>query len=114
ASPVESVRFKPGAASSLPSPEPEGVEVAILPTIHLPGTTSPREPATALEQAVDRGRLRDPPFQRLSAEAHGGEGRLSGTVERWQDVDDLAGALMRLPGVERVVLDRIQTGPPGR
>jgi hypothetical protein len=112
ASPVERVQLRPGKGAT--PPEEEGPEVAVLPAIRISGPGATVQPADTLALAVDRLRLRDARFQRLRAEALGREVRLSGAAERWQDVDDFAGALMHLPGVERVVIDRIRTDSGSR
>jgi hypothetical protein len=63
----------------------------------------------SLEQAIDRLRGQEPRFAGLRAEVRGSQVRLSGTVCQLQDAYDLAAAISRLPGVDRVTLDEVRS-----
>lgn len=65
-------------------------------------------------QAVARLQRADGRFHGIHFEVRGDEVHLSGTVSRWQDAYDLALGLAYVPGVSRVILEKIQAPSPGR
>jgi hypothetical protein len=91
-SPAENVRLKP----ALPA---------------LPAADGPPATGAPPDLAVARLLRGDARYRGLQAQLLGSHVYLSGTVARWQDAYDLAGALAALPGVERVVLDQIRAAP---
>jgi hypothetical protein len=95
-SPAENVRLKPALPG--PAADDDGADVTALP----------------LDQAISQVQRREARFQGLRAEVRGSRVHLSGTAARWQDVYDLAAALTRLPGVERVILEQIRTATDPR
>jgi hypothetical protein len=75
---------------------------------------SPSRPASpggagGLTEAVERLQQQDARFRRIRPEVRGDTVFLRGSVARWEDLFELARGIARLPGVERVVLDQIQT-----
>jgi hypothetical protein len=111
---VETVRFKVAA----PGRTPEGEEKVgfVLPAITVPGGWQ-AAPAPIpgkldkLEEAIRRLQQGDARYTRLRAVVQPGQIILSGTAVSWDDVYSLAGALAKLPGVERVILDQVRTSP---
>jgi osmotically-inducible protein OsmY len=65
-----------------------------------------------LTKAVDAERLKDERFYQVRPEVRGGVVYLRGTVYRAEHIYELARSVSRLPGVERVVLENIQTNVP--
>jgi osmotically-inducible protein OsmY len=106
-SPAEDFRLRL-AAARVPRADRNGSESLVLPAIRLPGP-APAAAAVPLEEAVRRLRQRDARFQGIQAEVRAGQVYLSGSVAHWQDAYELAAAITHLAGVERVVLDQIQT-----
>jgi hypothetical protein len=92
-----------------PAPQPAGNGVSLLPPAPL---ESPR-PAAAnspeLIGAIDRLQKADIRFQQVRIDVQGGIVRLGGTVNRWEDMFELAQSVARLPGVERVILQNVHT-----
>lgn len=85
--------------------------------------TPPQPPATtsnvvtvdlSLDQAIRVIRQGNPKFAGVRHELKGRIVSLSGTVAAWDDVMDLARAVARLPGVERVVVAEVRTAAPER
>jgi hypothetical protein len=74
---------------------------------------SPVRAPLALAVAIDDLRLADDRFRFLRAEVKGGVVYLHGTAGRWEDVFELAQAVARLSGVERVILKDVQTPRTG-
>jgi osmotically-inducible protein OsmY len=68
--------------------------------------------AAAVSSAVQSVIEGEERFRRLRFEVKQGKVYLSGSVSRWADFEDLARAVMRIPGVERVVLRGVKTDPP--
>jgi hypothetical protein len=101
--PGENVRLKPALTSTVPLPKNVVLDPAILPAVAVPGQS-------VLEGAVDRLRTSDSRYGGLVAQVRGDQVYLSGRAARWQDVHELAAALVRVPGVTRVVLEQIRTG----
>jgi osmotically-inducible protein OsmY len=66
-----------------------------------------------LSSAVEALRRKEERFRRLKAEVRQKTVYLSGTVSRWDDVNDLANAVRRLAGVEAVILDNIRVDRTG-
>lgn len=87
-------RSRPPAASLTAAPQPE------------PREQPPSGEAIVL--AVERLRRLDKRYQGLRAELHGRVVVLRGDVVRGEDAMDLARAVSRLEGVERVVLQQIR------
>jgi hypothetical protein len=74
-----------------------------------PIPVSPGGSATRLAEAVERLQQQDLRFRRIRPEVRGDTVFLRGWVARWEDLFDLAKGIARLNGVERVVLEQIQT-----
>jgi osmotically-inducible protein OsmY len=92
-----------------PTPAPSANGVALLPPITL---DSPRPAATTVPEligAIDRLQKADVRFQQVQIDVQGGLVRLGGTVNRWEEMFELAQAIARLPGVERVILQDVRT-----
>jgi hypothetical protein len=68
----------------------------------------------SLDQAILVIRQGNPRFAGVRHELRSRVVSLSGTVATWDDVMDLARAISRLPGVERVVVAEVRTTPAGR
>ena len=79
-----------------------------------PAAKIPSEASSALEKAVEKLRRSDARFRRLNVEVQGQRVIFSGAVARWQDVDEFAQALTRMPGVGRVTIREIRTDAPRR
>ena len=58
-------------------------------------------------KAVEALRLSDARYHRLQPEVRGAVIYLRGNVFRWEHVYEYAAAISKLPGVERVVLEKI-------
>jgi osmotically-inducible protein OsmY len=93
-----------GGLSPAPVAKPA---VEILPPRPLP------DAPPDLVSAVEALRRKDNRFRRLKVEVRHKRVFLSGTVSRWDDVNDLANAVRRLPGVEAVVVDNVQVDAGG-
>lgn len=105
-----------------PLPPPLHESVILLPPVPLTGPTSRQEtdppvvmlhprPLTTqpdLSSAVEALRQKDDRFRRVRVEVRQKTVYLRGAVRRWDDVNDLANAVRRLPGVEAVILDSVQ------
>jgi|GEM_PF-4351918 len=74
-----------------------------------PAITKPAEYSGggALAKAVEALRLSDTRFHRLQPELRGGVVYLRGNAFRWDHVYELARSISKLPGVERVVLEKV-------
>jgi len=59
-------------------------------------------------EKIDLLQRRDPRLAHVRAELSNGIVSLSGTAPRWEQIYDLARAIAKLPGVERVVLKDVQ------
>lgn len=92
-----------------PPPSPAANGVGLLPPI---AVASPR-PAAATSSdligAIHRLQQAEPRFQRVQIDVQGGIVRLGGIVDRWEDMFELAQAVARLPGVDRVILQDVKT-----
>jgi osmotically-inducible protein OsmY len=78
---------------------------------------APRPPTAPpeLASAVEALRAKDERFRRVMVEVRQKTVFVRGTVRRWDDVNDFADAVRRLPGVEAVILDSVQVdGGAGR
>jgi osmotically-inducible protein OsmY len=75
-----------------------------------PGKT-PSADAAAIASAVQSLVQADERFRRLRFEVKDGKVLLSGVVYRWADLQELARAVTRIPGVDAVVLREIKTEP---
>jgi hypothetical protein len=71
------------------------------------------EPASLIER-IERLRQSDARFRGLRPQVQGGLVELRGLVNRWEDLHDFARRVSRLSGVERVVLQDIQTPAAAR
>jgi osmotically-inducible protein OsmY len=71
----------------------------------------PEPPRASPDQirAVDRLRARDERFREVRPEVQGGIVRLRGPVPHWSDMYELAQAVSRIPGVQRVILEEVRT-----
>ena len=102
-------------------PPAEDPSVPVMPSIALPtpSAAGDREPAAAAPpvpptdpaQAIDRLRQGDERYRRVRPEVDGGTVRLRGTVYCREDLFGLAQAISHLPGVQRVVIENVQTDP---
>jgi osmotically-inducible protein OsmY len=95
--------------------EPVGVTLqAPVPTSQ-PTITQPPPPQADLASSVEVLRQKDERFRRVKVEVRQKTVYLSGLVRRWDDINDLSGAVRRLPGVEAVILDNVRVdGSRGR
>ncbi len=93
----------------LPLGRDNGSGVSLLEPILMPAAT----PAirAALPQTVERLRFADPRYRGLSVEVKEGIVRLGGVAARREDAMALAQAISKLPGVERVIVQEVRTGP---
>ena len=66
-------------------------------------------PRSELKVAVDRLRRQDPALHGIQAQVDGRIVMLTGKVSSWENLLELARSISRLPGVERVILDKINT-----
>jgi hypothetical protein len=66
----------------------------------------------SLREAIDALRLGDWRFREITADMHGHTVSLKGRVYRFEHAAELAQAIARLPGVERVLLDQVRVDPP--
>jgi hypothetical protein len=83
------------------TPTTQGSSASLLP---------PRaEPSLANQ--VDRLRRADDRFKHIEVRIEGGAVTLAGAAYRQADLDDLAQAVSRLPGVERVIVEKARTAP---
>jgi osmotically-inducible protein OsmY len=94
------------------SPDPEDSSKSWRPV--QPSPAIPLAQAVSLAQAVEQVRRADPRFSRLEAEVRDKVVLLRGTVTQGEDTMALAQALARVPGVERVVVEKVQVSPPSR
>jgi len=85
----------------------------LLPFIDIPrpstAATAASDQGEWLIEAVTRVQRSNPRFRQLRPEVRGRTVRLDGTVQRWDDAQELARRLTHLPGVEHVVLGDIRT-----
>jgi hypothetical protein len=108
---------KPDGSPALPTAE------AIMPAIVIPTPTASKDNETGsrnlpaginLIEAIDRLRRTtegsyDERYRHLQAQVRGSVVYLRGNVRHWDDALQLARAISRLPGVEQVLLQDIQT-----
>jgi osmotically-inducible protein OsmY len=101
--------------------------VVLLPPIHASGSTPTPHSAPVIEMlpprpvpeqadlsaAVEALRRKEERFRRLKVEVRRKTVFLSGSVSRWDDVNDLAAAVRRVAGVEAVILDNIHVDRNG-
>jgi hypothetical protein len=71
----------------------------------------PSSNGPALIEQVEQLRRRDARFQQVRVQVTNRAVFLRGVVARGEDLMDLAQAISRLPGVERVVLENVQVAP---
>jgi hypothetical protein len=105
------VEDRPVPARSVPPPvvvtlRPPTASIALVPP-----PVAPTPPAVLIS-TIDRLRLADPRFRQVRADVQDGVVHLGGTVARWEDLLELAQAVARLPGVERVILGEVRTARP--
>jgi osmotically-inducible protein OsmY len=117
-------RVSPDGEVEAPPPE-GGAPGLILPPVALPrpplGGASeppavllppaPRATSENLTRAIDALRRGDERFRRVRSEVRDGVVHLGGTVYRWEDLFEMARAVARLPGVQRVILEDVRTEP---
>jgi hypothetical protein len=72
---------------------------------------NPISPVMPSDLAASLNQLRnaDARYRQLRIDTDGAIITLRGTVRRWEDALDLAGSISHVTGVERVILDRIET-----
>lgn len=85
--------------------------------VHAGSTGSSPSPAkspagSSLVERIEALRLDDSRFRRVRVEVSGDTVSLHGTVDRWDHVFELARSIARLPGVRRVLFDKVQEAPP--
>jgi hypothetical protein len=92
------------AVTPLPMPAPAAAVGRAYPTS--PPTAVPASPAGlgAIAVGIDAVRSADPRFVGLTVAVRGGTATIAGTARRVADAWDLASAIRRVPGVERVVI----------
>jgi hypothetical protein len=83
-----------GTPANLPAPVTQPVSRSKLP--------APPVAPTTLEEYLRQAQL-DERYRRLHLDLSGGVVSISGVVARWEDVHTLSRALVRVPGVERVI-----------
>ncbi len=93
-------------AEPAPPTRPLHEAVTLLPPRPLPA-------ADDLPRTIETLRQKDPRFRRLTIEVHAKTVFLRGIVARWSDVNDLAAAVRRLPGVAAIIVDDVQADPSG-
>lgn len=93
------------------TPRPRPPVGALTSSPSNPTDTLPRPPrGEEIILAVERLRRLDDRFRRLRAELHGRVVILRGDVTHGEDAMDLAQAIAKVPGVERVMLQYVRTG----
>jgi osmotically-inducible protein OsmY len=95
------------------APMPTGNGVALLPPTPLEAPRPAAANSSELIGAIDRLQKADIRFLQVQIDVKNGIVRLGGIVNRWEDMFELAQAIARLPGVERVILQDVHT-PKGR
>jgi hypothetical protein len=100
--------LSPVVPGSSPTPTP-----ANSPSTWRPAQSAAAAPAP-LAQAVEQVRQADPRFTHLEADVRDRVVFLRGTVAHGEDTMALAQALARVPGVERVVVEKVQVLPSSR
>jgi osmotically-inducible protein OsmY len=118
---------RPDLAEPEPGAAPPSQPVTLLAPVPASESPSSQEPRPVvgflpprplaeppdLSSAVEALRRKEERFRRLKVEVRQKTVYLRGTVARWDDATDLAGAVRRLPGVGAVVLDGIQVDRSG-
>jgi hypothetical protein len=86
------------------------VTVSLRPPIprDVPLATDKPKPS-GLTQSVAKLREADARYSHVRTDVEGSVVHLRGSVQRWEDVLELAQAVSRLAGVERVIVDQITT-----
>jgi osmotically-inducible protein OsmY len=110
--------LKPGALTGRVA-EPEPSPLVVTPVIKVPSqprAPEPTPPAAAQPQAdlatvIERLHQQDARFRAIQVEVRGGVVRLRGSPRQAADVIGLATAVSQVPGVERVLVDGINTSP---
>jgi len=101
-------RTKGPHENTRPCKSQEKPSAVLLPPIPLPTDAGSAGPPKNLELAIERLRQVAERFQGISAEIHSGTVYLRGTVRRWDDINEFARAIARMPSVEHVVLRNVQ------
>ncbi len=96
-----------------PQPKTES-DPPIAVSLGVPITRAPIAPIVPVTNndliaAAQKLRDADVRFRELRVDVDGNVVHLRGSVRRWEDAFDLAGAVSRLPGVERVVMGEVVT-----
>lgn len=107
---------EPPPAVTLLAPVPASGPAQPQPSVPIVQMLPPRplsEPPD-LASAVEALRRKEERFGRLTVEVRQKTVYLRGTAARWGDVNDLASAVRRLPGVEAVILDAVRVGGGAR
>jgi osmotically-inducible protein OsmY len=91
-----------------PSPPAASGGAAPQASANLPRKMGNRSQYPSLSEAIDGLRLADQRFHEITADIHGQVVSLKGRVNRFEHVAELAQAIARLPGVERVLLDQVR------
>ena len=108
-----------GAASQTFA-RPSGETITSMPAIHIaahpplaapepPAVLLPPRPASDLLPAIHWLLQADARFRRLQPEVRGGTVHLRGVVYSWTDLHTCAEAISKIPGVQRVELEDVQT-----
>jgi len=90
----------------------DGPRVALMPPVLLPSVVA--EAKVDLAQTVEGLRQGDARFRGLVVDVTGGIVRIGGLVQRREDAMELAQAIARVPGVERVILQDVRTPADSR
>jgi hypothetical protein len=107
----------PGVPPRPKAQTPAGTAVVITPPLTLPRppeagpATSPLPGSVPLERAIERLREGDMRLRMIRVEVQDGIVRLRGIGARAEDIMELAGAVSRLPGVKRVIVEAMNALP---
>ncbi|MBY0525693.1 MAG: BON domain-containing protein, partial [Gemmataceae bacterium] len=97
----------------IPAPAPREDSppgISLLPPQQIAPVTGTPGEAGSLVLAVERLRANDPRFRAVRVEVQGGLVRLRGHVKRSEELMELAQAISRLAGVERVSVVDVRIG----
>ena len=97
-----------GSPDTVPGPSREVTLKTPVPVL-MPVAVSP--PPADLPRMVEQLQQSNPRLRWVHPEVAGGVVRLRGTVFRWEDLLELAQAIAKIPGVERVILEDVKTSP---
>lgn len=113
----EDIRYRPAMNPQMNSP---GNDSFILPKITVRASQATATPVTGdtvanrLQRQIDELKAKDRKYQNVQIQLDGRRVFLSGTAETGSDLQQLAHALAHLPGVENVIIGRVQVLDPAR